>query len=129
MNIDDYELRKKLTTLAYEVTQNKGTERAFTSDFHEQWETGDYHCIVCAELLFSSENQFNSGCGWPSFDKPITQSAIIEHQDLSLPQERVEVVCRHCNAHLGHVFTDGPSKTTGLRYCINGVALSFSSNK
>ena len=84
--------------------------------------------MVCDARLFESERQFNAGCGWPSFDAPVAESAVAEHRDTSHGMIRTEVVCHNCGAHLGHVFPDGPPQTTGLRYCINGVALKFEPN-
>lgn len=118
-------LRERIGALAFTVTQEKGTERPFTSDFAETWTDGGYACVVCATPLFESKNQFNAGCGWPSFDAPVADSAVAEHRDMAHGMIRTEVVCNSCGAHLGHVFPDGPLKTTGLRYCINGAALSF----
>ena len=118
-------LREKLSPLAYRVTQEKGTERPFTSSFAESWHEGAYHCVVCDAVLFESARQFNAGCGWPSFDAPASVEAVVEHRDVSHGMIRTEVVCHSCGAHLGHVFPDGPLKSTGLRYCINGAALNF----
>lgn len=122
---DKANLKKRLSPLAYQVTQEKGTERPFTSEFAESWRDGVYHCVVCDAVLFQSEHQFNAGCGWPSFDAPMNAIAIVEHRDTSHGMLRTEVVCECCGAHLGHVFPDGPPQTTGLRYCINGAALRF----
>ncbi len=124
MNEDKTELRQRIGELAYKVTQEQGTERPFTSEFAEEWDEGEYHCIVCNAKLFESDHQFNAGCGWPSFDAP-EQNTVTEHRDMSHGMVRTEVVCTQCGAHLGHVFPDGPPKTTGLRYCINGAALKF----
>lgn len=124
MNEDKTELRQRIGELAYKVTQEQGTERPFTSEFAEEWDDGEYHCIVCNAKLFESDHQFNAGCGWPSFDAP-EQNTVTEYRDMSHGTVRTEVVCTKCGAHLGHVFPDGPPKTTGLRYCINGVALKF----
>ena len=118
-------LREKLSPLAYRVTQEKGTERPFTSSFAESWHEGAYHCVVCDAVLFESARQFNAGCGWPSFDAPASVEAVVEHRDVSHGMIRTEVVCHSCGAHLGHVFPDGPPQSTGLRYCINGAALNF----
>lgn len=124
-NETDRELLERLGPLAYRVTQEKGTERPFSSEFAESWHSGQYHCVVCDAVLFQSDNQFNAGCGWPSFDAPVTEAAVAEYRDLSHGMIRTEVVCHACGAHLGHVFHDGPPETTGLRYCINGAALRF----
>lgn len=125
MNEKQVKLRADLGELAYKVTQEKGTERPFTSEFAEVWRDGQYHCVVCDAILFESKTQFNAGCGWPSFDTPSTVNAVAEHRDASHGMVRTEVVCHSCGAHLGHVFPDGPPQTTGLRYCINGAALKF----
>ncbi len=118
----DAEWRKKLTPEQYHVTREHGTERAFTGPFLEEKRAGTYVCVCCGEPLFSSETKFDSGTGWPSFYKP--GGAVAEHQDNSWFMRRTEVRCANCEAHLGHVFPDGP-KPTGLRYCINDCALNF----
>ena len=125
MSENESSLRGRLSPLAYEVTQEKGTERPFTSEFAERWDDGAYRCVVCEVPLFESDNQFDAGCGWPSFDAPVVASALVEHPDTSRGRVRTEVVCQSCGAHLGHVFPDGPPERTGLRYCINGAALKF----
>ena len=124
MTTDKIALRARLGDLAYKVTQEKGTERPFSSEFAETWADGEYFCVVCNAKLFESEHQFNAGCGWPSFDTP-EPNTVTEHRDVSHGMVRTEVVCTNCGAHLGHVFPDGPPKTTGLRYCINGASLKF----
>ncbi|TDR33115.1 peptide-methionine (R)-S-oxide reductase MsrB [Hydromonas duriensis] len=129
MSQDKTNLRERLGALAYQVTQEKATERPFSSDFAERWSDGVYRCVVCDTALFDSHHQFNAGCGWPSFDAPMAVDAVSEQRDVSHGMIRTEVVCHNCGAHLGHVFPDGPPQTTGLRYCINGVALKFLANK
>lgn len=120
----DQQLRERLSPLAYEVTRNKGTERAFTGAYTHNKEQGTYACVCCGEALFHSETKYDSGSGWPSFWTPLAGERVREHRDVSHGMVRTEVVCANCGAHLGHVFPDGP-QPTGLRYCINSVSLSF----
>ncbi len=121
---NDAELRARLTPEQYHVTQEKGTERAFTGEYWNHKEDGKYHCIVCGELLFDSSTKFDSGCGWPSFYQQVTPEAIDVQGDHSHGMVRDEIVCHKCGAHLGHVFPDGP-KPTGLRYCVNSASIKF----
>jgi peptide-methionine (R)-S-oxide reductase len=121
----DAEWRNRLTPEEYYVTRQHGTERAGTSPLNQEKREGTFTCVCCGEPLFSSEAKFESGSGWPSFDKAGAPEAVSEHEDRTLGVRRTEVRCARCEAHLGHVFPDGPPETTGMRYCINGAALRF----
>lgn len=116
------EWKQQLTPEQYRVTRKKGTERAFTGAFCEAFEPGIYACVCCDTPLFDSRVKFESGTGWPSFTQPIQENSIKYELDNSFGMQRVEVMCNTCDAHLGHVFPDGP-KPSGLRYCINSVSL------
>ncbi len=120
----DAEWKSQLSPEAYYVTRKHGTERAFTSPLNKEKREGVYQCVCCGEPLFSSQAKFESGTGWPSFTQPVSDEAVSEHEDRALFMRRTEVRCARCDAHLGHVFPDGP-KPTGLRYCMNGVAMDF----
>jgi peptide-methionine (R)-S-oxide reductase len=120
----DAEWREQLTPEQYKVTRQHGTERAFTSPLNEEKRDGIFRCICCDAPLFTSETKFDSGTGWPSFTAPVADDAVSEHEDRSFFMRRIEVRCANCDAHLGHVFPDGP-RPTGLRYCMNGVAMTF----
>jgi peptide-methionine (R)-S-oxide reductase len=120
----DEEWRKLLSPLAYQVTREQGTERAFSGEYDQNHLDGLYRCICCNTALFDSRTKFDSGTGWPSFWQPISRANVAEGADRSLGMSRVAVSCRLCDAHLGHVFDDGP-RPTGLRYCMNSVSLKF----
>jgi peptide-methionine (R)-S-oxide reductase len=120
----DEEWRQQLTPEQFHITREQGTERAFTGPHLKEKRSGTYACACCDAPLFASEAKFESRTGWPSFFKPLDRNAVEEHDDSSLFMQRTEVRCAKCDAHLGHVFPDGP-KPTGLRYCINGTALKF----
>lgn len=121
---NDANWRGKLTPEQFHVCREKGTEPPFTGKYTDCTAPGIYHCVCCGEALFASEHKFHSGCGWPSFWEPLNGSSLREHEDHSHGMRRIEVTCGKCGAHLGHVFPDGP-QPTGLRYCINSVALEL----
>jgi peptide-methionine (R)-S-oxide reductase len=116
--------KSKLTPEQYHITQEHGTECAFTGPYLKEKRDGIYHCVCCDAPLFTSESKFDSGTGWPSFFQPVSKTALAEYVDTALERTRTEIRCASCDSHLGHVFSDGPPPT-GLRYCLNGTALRF----
>lgn len=117
--------KKRLTPEQYHVLRQQGTEPAFTGKYWNNHDTGMYECMACGQELFSSDTKFDSGTGWPSFDDPVNKEHVALREDKGHGMVRVEVVCKNCGSHLGHVFDDGPKETTGMRYCINSCALNF----
>src|SRR3989344_4861968 len=126
--MEEKDFKRKLTKEQYKVLREKGTEAPFTSELLKNKSSGSYVCAACGQVLFASDAKFDSGTGWPSFDKPANTKNIILKEDASQGMRRIEVMCKNCKSHLGHVFPDGPTNTK-QRFCINGCALEFKKGK
>jgi peptide-methionine (R)-S-oxide reductase len=124
-NINLEEKKKTLTKEEYEITQNKGTEKPFTGKYCDFMEQGIYNCKICNEPLFTSEDKFESSCGWPAFSAESFKGTINYIEDITYNMKRIEVTCSKCGCHLGHVFDDGPKKKGGKRYCVNSASIDF----
>ena len=124
MKKTDQEYQATLSDIEYRVTRQAATEHPFSGRYWDHWDTGKYECVCCGTPLFASDTKFDAGCGWPSYFQPLEAEAIAEHKDMTHGMIRTEVRCKNCDAHLGHVFEDGPAPT-GLRYCINSASLKF----
>jgi peptide-methionine (R)-S-oxide reductase len=128
LTLTESQWRSRLSPEQYHVLREAGTERAFACELNQNKATGNYDCAGCGNPLFTSERKYDSGSGWPSFTAPVTPDAVSEHVDTAHGMRRVEIRCAKCDGHLGHVFEDGPQDDTGLRYCMNSLALDFKTN-
>lgn len=122
LNLSEQQWRECLTEEQYRICRKKGTEPAFSGGYYHDKQTGIYHCVCCGAPLFNSDSKYDSGSGWPSFWEPVDDEALEYHQDTSAGLARTEITCKNCDAHLGHVFEDGP-QPSGLRFCVNSVSL------
>ena len=125
---DEQDWKQKLSPEEYRVCREKGTEPPFSGEYNHNPQKGRYMCKCCGEALFESSSKFDSGSGWPSFDRPVSDQVIHCEEDSSFGMRRVEASCAHCGCHLGHVFEDGPRDTTGKRYCVNSLSLDFTAS-
>jgi peptide-methionine (R)-S-oxide reductase len=124
----DEEWRKELSPIQYDVARHAATERPFSGAYWDHWDNGQYKCVGCGEVLFESKTKFDAGCGWPSYSEAVNAEVIERIRDVSHGMVRVEVRCKKCGSHLGHVFPDGP-EPTGERFCINSAAIDFDKNR